>query len=80
MEIEKNNKSIKKKVQLKILRLFLTITIFLVLFVVAYAIIKFTGIWDKINSIEKLKKIVESGGKFSFVVFVILQIFQTIIL
>jgi len=80
MEIEKNNKSIKKKVQLKILRLFLTITIFLVLFVVAYAIIKFTGIWDKINSIEKLKKIVESGGMFSFVVFVILQILQTTIL
>ena len=70
----------KKKVQLKILRLFLTITIVLAIFIGAYAIIKFTGAWEKINSIDKLKAIVESGGMFSFVVFVILQILQTTVL
>ncbi len=80
MEIKKENKTIKKKVQLKILRLFLTVAILLGIFIVLYAIIKFTGVWEKINSIEKLKAIVESGGMFSFIVFVVLQILQTTVL
>ena len=80
MENKMENKSIKKKVQLKILRLFLTVAILLGIFIAAYAIIKYTGVWEKINSIEKLKAIVESGGMFSFIVFVILQILQTTVL
>ena len=70
----------KKTAQLKILRLFLTITILFAVIIILYAIIKFTNIWEKINSIEKLRSIVESGGMFSFVVFVILQILQTTVL
>lgn len=38
------------------------------------------GIWEKINSIEKIKTIVENGGVFSFLIFMLLQILQTTIL
>ena len=70
----------KKTAHSKALRLFLTCTIIFLVFTVSYLIIKSTGIWGKINSIEKLKAIVESGGMFSFIVFVILQILQTTVL
>lgn len=80
MEKENLQKQNKKQAQVKALRLFLTITIILAVVIVSYSIIKVTGLWEKINSIEKLKKIVESGGAFSFVVFVIFQILQTTIL
>lgn len=55
---------------------------FLFLFFVGLAIylIKFSGIIDKINSIDKIKKIVENGGVFSFLVFIIFQILQTTVL
>lgn len=73
---------IKKKsmAHIKFLRLFFTLTILIALVIVSYAIIKFTGVWEKINSIEKLRKIVESGGMFSFIIFVLLQILQTTVL
>ncbi len=78
---ELNNKQkIKKEAQLKNMRLFLAIAIILMVFIIIYAIIKFTGVWEKINSVEKLRAIVESGGVFSFIIFVILQILQTTIL
>ena len=70
----------KKKAQSSLLRLFLTLTILLSVLIVGYIIIKTTGLWEKINSIEKLRAIVESGGMFSFIIFVILQILQTTIL
>lgn len=47
---------------------------------IAYLIFKITGIWEKINSIEKIQKIVESGGVFSFLIFMLLQILQTTVL
>lgn len=80
MNNEKEKPQKKKTAQTKVLRLFLTITILFAVFIATYIIIKSTGAWEKINSIEKLKAIVESGGMFSFVVFVILQILQTTIL
>lgn len=70
----------KKTAHLKILRLFFTFVIFITIFIGLYILIKVTGIWQKINSIEKLKAIVESGGVFSFIIFVLLQILQTTIL
>ena len=71
---------VKNKTQTHFLRLFFTIIILMAFVVVSYVIIKTTGIWNKINSIDKLKKIVESGGMFSFAVFIILQILQTTVL
>ncbi len=77
-----NDKDIKKtnKAQAKIMRLFLTFTILFAIVICFYIIFKFTGLWQKVNSIEKLRKIVESGGVFSFIVFIILQILQTTVL
>ncbi len=70
----------KKTAQLSFLRLFFTFSILCAFFIICYVVIKTTGLWDKINSIEKLKLIVEGGGVFSFIIFVILQILQTTIL
>ena len=71
---------LKNKTQTQFLRLFFTIIIMMAIVVVSYVVIKTTGVWNKINSIEKLKKIVESGGAFSFIVFILFQILQTTIL
>lgn len=62
------------------IRLLFTILIIMAIIIVGFIIIKTTGLWDKINSIEKIKKIVDSGGVFSFIVFIIFQILQTTIL
>ena len=80
MQDRKNKTTNTKRSQNKYLRLFLTFLILISILIIGYVIIKTTGVWEKINSIEKLKAIVESGGVFSFVVFVFLQILQTTIL
>jgi uncharacterized membrane protein YdjX (TVP38/TMEM64 family) len=80
MKKELENKIPKKKAQSGVLRLFLTLTILLGIVILCYIIIKTTGIWGKINSIDKLKSIVESGGVFSFIIFIVLQVLQTTIL
>lgn len=80
MKEQKTEITTKKTAQSNSLRLFLTIAIIFVVVIVSYIIIKTTGVWEKINSIEKLKSIVESGGMFSYLVFVVLQILQTTVL
>lgn len=77
---EGNKNEIKNKAQTHFVRLFFSLIILMTVIIVSYIILKNCGIWEKINSIEKLKKIVESGGAFSFAVFVILQILQTTLL
>lgn len=79
MDERKNDKN-NKTAQTKFLRLFFTIIILIAIVIVGYIIIKTTGVWEKINSIEKIRKIVESGGIFSFVIFIVLQILQTTVL
>ena len=61
-------------------RLFFAIGIFAIVLVVLFIVFKITGIWDKVNSIEKLKTIVESGGMFSALIFILLQVLQTTVL
>ena len=79
--MKSNKKSeVKNKTQTHFLRLFFTIIILMAFVVVSYVIIRTTGVWNKINSIDKLKKIVESGGVFSFAVFIVFQILQTTVL
>lgn len=48
--------------------------------VVAIFLLKKFGVWNKINSVEKLQAIVEKGGVFSSLVFMVLQFLQTTIL
>lgn len=76
----KSDDIVIKKTNAQFLRLFFTITILIGVVILCYIIIKTTGIWEKINSIEKLKSVVESGGIFSCLIFVILQILQSTIL
>ena len=76
----KSNDIVIKKTNAQFLRLFFTITIIIGVIIFSYIIIKTTGVWQKINSIEKLKNVVESGGVFSCLIFVLLQILQSTIL
>ncbi|MBE5741628.1 MAG: TVP38/TMEM64 family protein [Clostridiales bacterium] len=64
----------------KTVRLFFVIAIVLAVFITLYIVFKSTGVWEKINSIEKVQNIVKSGGIFSFIIFMILQILQTTVL
>lgn len=68
------------KAQMQIMRLFLTIVVVMSFLIGFYLLFKITGIWEKVNSIEKIKSIVERGGIFSFIVFIIFQILQTTVL
>lgn len=80
MEKTENNKIKTNKAQMKIVRLFFTATIFLAVVIAGYLLIKVTGLWQKINSIQKIKIIVEKGGIFSFIIFIVFQILQTTVL
>ncbi len=64
----------------KWLKIFLICLTIILILLSCFLVLKLTGIWERVNSIEKLKAIVESGGVFSFAIFVILQILQTTIL
>jgi len=59
-----------------------TIVIFVLIFIFVgvFLIFRFTNLWEKVNSIEKIRNIVEGGGVFSFLIFMLLQILQTTIL
>ncbi len=43
-------------------------------------VLKVTGWWEKVNSIEKIRSLVESGGVFSVLIFMLFQILQTTVL
>lgn len=47
---------------------------------VVVCLLKCTGVWGKINSVAKLRQIVERGGAFSSIVFMFLQFLQTTVL
>ena len=64
----------------KIMRTGLFLLILVLIFVVTYSILKVTGAWEKVNSIDKIRDIVQSGGVFSFLIFIIFQILQPTIL
>ena len=64
----------------KIMRTGLFLLILVLIFVVTYSILKVTGAWEKVNSMDKIRDIVQSGGVFSFLIFIIFQILQTTIL
>ncbi len=64
----------------KIMRAILFVIILVLIFLVVYFILKATGAWERVNSIDKIRDIVQSGGVFSFLIFIIFQILQTTIL
>lgn len=64
----------------QIFRLFFVFFVLTIIIVGGYFILKATHLWEKVNSIDKIRKIVEKGGAFSFLIFMLLQILQTTIL
>ena len=62
------------------MKLFFVFLIIVLIFVLGYVILKKTELWEKVNSVEKIRDIVEGGGIFSFLIFMLLQILQTTIL
>ncbi len=64
----------------KILRMGVFVLCLLSIILIGIWILKITGVWEHVNSLEKVRSIVESGGIFSFLIFIILQILQTTIL
>lgn len=80
--MKKQNNNEKKQVltQHKLLRLFFILMIIVTTILFLFLVLKRTGIWQKVNSIQKIKAIVEKGGVFSFLIFIILQILQTTVL
>jgi len=62
------------------MRIILVLLIIAIVLLTGYIILKNTGLWEKVNSMEKIRAIVESGGVFSVLIFIGLQILQTTIL
>ena len=64
----------------KIMRTLLFLFILAIIIVIGYFILKWTGLWEKVNSIDKIRDIVARGGAFSFIIFMLFQILQTTVL
>lgn len=70
------NQSKNNQLFLRLFFVFFTI----VLVSLGIFVVKKTGLIEKFNSVEKIRTYVESGGFFSFLIFMLLQILQTTIL
>lgn len=70
----------KSTIHGKIMRILLVVVILVATIMVGVIILKNTGLWQKVNSMDKIRAIVESGGVYSFLIFILLQILQTTIL
>ena len=64
----------------KIMRTVLFLLILTAICVLGYFILRWTGLWEKVNSIDKIRDIVARGGAFSFIIFILFQILQTTVL
>jgi len=64
----------------KIMRVLLVVLILGLIVLMGVVILKSTGLWERVNSMDKIRSIVESGGVFSFLIFILLQVLQTTIL
>lgn len=64
----------------KIMRLILVVIVLAVVCLIGYFILKVSGLWEKVNSVDKIRDIVEKGGMFSFAIFLLFQILQTTVL
>ena len=64
----------------KIIRAIIFFALVAVVFLLSFFIMQVTGLWEKINSMDKMRQFVQNGGIFSFLIFMLLQILQTTIL
>ena len=80
MKKKNSNLNNKNNRHITYMKLFFVFLVIVLIFVLGYVILKKTELWEKVNSVEKIRNIVESGGVFSFLIFMLLQILQTTIL
>lgn len=80
MKKRNSNLNNKNNRHITYMKLFFVFLVIVLIFVLGYVILKKTELWEKVNSVEKIRNIVESGGVFSFLIFMLLQILQTTIL
>lgn len=64
----------------KIARMTVFVLVLGLICLLGYFILKWTGLWEKVNSIDKIRDVVMKGGMFSFIIFILLQILQTTVL
>ncbi len=64
----------------KVMRTLLVVFVIAGIVGIGYWILRITGWWEYVNSMDKLRDLVESGGIFSFLIFILLQILQTTVL
>lgn len=76
-KIDSKNKHTKSKTIIRALVFFACLV---AVFYLGFALLKMLGVWDKVNSVEKLRAIVQKGGAFSSLLFILLQFLQTTIL
>lgn len=70
---QKNDNLSRKQ---KILRTTVVVVIIFVAFVLGYYCLKWTGVWEDINSVEKIRKLILSLGFWGRFFFVLLQFLQ----
>lgn len=77
-EIKKKTKKVKKELSLKakILRTIFVAVIIAGLITLGYFILVWTGVWEKINSVEKLRDVILSWGFWGRLGFVAIQFLQ----
>lgn len=63
-----------------VFKLFLTAFVIVAVLLVALYILQITGIWEKFESIETLRKIIDSAGIWAPLVFIVLQALQVFLL
>ena len=64
----------------KIMRFSVVLVVLFLVVLAGFLFLRFTGLWEKVNSVKKIREIVERGGVFSRAIFVLFQILQTTIL
>ena len=66
----------KKENKTKIIKLSIIAIVLIVLVLAVFLPLKFTGLLEKINSIEELKNVINAGGAYSYLIFFAIQFVQ----
>lgn len=76
MKCDKNSKNEVFSLKKKVFHTILVILFVLAIFFGGYALLVYTGFWDKVNSVEKVKNLILSMGFYGRATFVLLQFLQ----
>ncbi len=68
---------LKSETKIKLLKTLIIVIVLAVIILAIYLPLELTGTLDKIDSAEKLQEIIQSGGAYSYLIFVLIQFLQT---